>query len=169
VHWKGGAHCELRVRKRYSGDRGGRTAPDVVEAVGALARIMPDQQIAVWLGRAGMKTPSGAQYTRALVASVRHLRGIEAYSKDRQHDGNWLTCEQAAEILRVHGKTVRRSAARNELPALRPLPDGPWIFARSDIIAASAARHMAAQTDRRCRIRGVDRSSDQLILEIPNA
>jgi alkanesulfonate monooxygenase SsuD/methylene tetrahydromethanopterin reductase-like flavin-dependent oxidoreductase (luciferase family) len=71
-------------------------------------------------------------------------------------------------MLRVHGKTVRRAAARNELPALRPLPDGPWIFARSDIVAAIAARHGAAQTDRRRRIRGVDRSSDQLMLGIPN-
>ncbi|MGH8673796.1 MAG: recombinase family protein [Burkholderiales bacterium] len=168
VHWKGGAHCELRVRKRFTGDRGGKTAPDVVEAVRALTRIMPDQQIALWLGRAGMKTPSGAHYTRALVASVRHLRGIEAYSKDRQPDGEWLTCEQAAKMLGVHGKTVRRAAARNELPALRPLPDGPWIFARSDIVAAIAARHAAAQTDRRCRIRGVDLSSDQLTLQIPN-
>ena len=168
VHWKGGAHCELRVRKRYTGERGGQTAPDVVEAVRALARIMPDQQIALWLGRAGMRTPSGAHYTRALVASVRHLRGIEAYSKDRQRDGNWLTCEQAAKLLRVHGKTVRRAAGRNELPALRPLPNGPWIFARSDIVAATAAQHVTVQTDRRRRIRGMDLSSDQLRLEIPN-
>ena len=168
VHWKGGAHCELRVRKRYIGDRGGKTAPDVVEAVRALARIMPDQQIALWLGRAGQRTPSGAHYTRALVASVRHLRGIEAYSKDRQRDGDWLTCEQAAKMLRVHGKTVRRAAGRHELPALRPLPNGPWIFARNDIVAAVAGRHAAAHTDRRCRIRGVDTSSEQFMLEIPN-
>jgi DNA invertase Pin-like site-specific DNA recombinase len=167
VHWKGGAHCELRVRKRHSGDRGGKTALDVVEAVRALARIMPDQQIALWLGRAGMRTPSGAHYTRALVASVRQLRGIEAYSKDCQAARDWLTSEQAAKILRVHGKTVRRAAARKELPALRPLPDGPWIFARTDILAATATRHAAAQTDRRCRIRGMDRSRDQLTLEIP--
>jgi DNA invertase Pin-like site-specific DNA recombinase len=166
VHWKGGAHCELRVRKRYTGERGGKTASDVVEAVRALARIMPDQQIAVWLGRAAMRTSTGAHYTRALVASVRHLRGIEAYSKDRQRDGDWLTCEQAAKLLRVDAKTVRRAAARNELPALQPLPNGPWIFARSDILAAVAARDVAPQTDRRRRIRGTDRSSDQLKLGI---
>jgi excisionase family DNA binding protein len=168
VHWKGGAHSELRVRKRYTGERGGQTTPDVVEAVRALARIMPDEQIALWLGRAGMRTPSGAHYTRALVASVRHLRGIEAYLKDRQRDGDWLTSEQAAKLLRVHSKTVRRAAARKELPALRPLPNGPWIFAHSDIVAATAARHAAGQTDRRRRIQGANRSSDQLMLEIPN-
>lgn len=167
VHWKGGAHCELRVRKRYTGERGGKTAPDVVEAVRSLARIMPDQQIALWLGRAGMRTPSGAHYTRALVASVRHLRGIEVYSKDRQRDGDWLTCEQAAKLLRVHGKTVRRAAACNELPGLRPLPNGPWIFARHDVVAATAARQAASQGDRRRRIRGVNSLSDQLSLVIP--
>jgi len=168
VHWKGGAHCELRVRKRYTGEHRGKTAPDVVDAVRALARIMPDHQIALWLGRAGMKTPSGAHYTRALVASVRHLRGIEAFSEDRQRDGDWLTCEQAAKMLHVHGKTVRRAAARNELPALRPTPNGPWIFARNDIVAAVAARLVAAHTDRRLRIRSADRSSNQLTIAIPN-
>jgi len=168
VHYKGGAHCELRVRKRASGERGGKTAPDVVEAVRTLAAIMPDQQIALWLGRAGLKTPNGAHYTRALVASVRHLRAIDAYSQNHQRAGDWLSCEQAAKVLRVHGKTVRRAAARNELPALRPLPNGPWIFARTDIIAAAQARTRAALTDGRRRLRGAGASSDQLTLTIPN-
>jgi excisionase family DNA binding protein len=168
VHYKGGAHCELRVRKRHTGERSGKTAPEVVEAVRALARIMPDQQIALWLGRAGMRTPSEAHYTRALVASVRHLRGIEAYSEQRQRKGGRLTSEQAAELLGVHSKTVRRAAARNELKALRPLPNGPWIFTRHDIIAAAAARQVAAQTDRRRRLGHADPSSEQLDLKIPN-
>jgi hypothetical protein len=29
-----------------------QTAPDIVEAVRGLARILPDQQMAAWLGRA---------------------------------------------------------------------------------------------------------------------
>ncbi|MCK5796285.1 MAG: hypothetical protein KAI47_03825 [Deltaproteobacteria bacterium] len=56
----------------------------------------------------------------------------------------------------------------NELPALRPLPNGPWVFARHDIVAAAAARQATGQTDRRRRIRGVDPSSEQRNLEITN-
>lgn len=169
VHWKGGAHCELRVPKRYRGDRRrGKTAPDVVEAVRALARIMPDVEIARWLGQAGLKTPSGGHYTRSLVASVRHLRGIEVYAPAHEGAREWLTAEEAAKLLRVHEKTVRRAAARHDLPAIQPLAGGPWIFARKDILAALPARQLAAQTDRRRRLRGAGASSTQLKLEIPN-
>src|SRR2546427_5400179 len=90
IHWKGGVHTDLRVRKRRTGEHRHQTAPDVVEAVRQLARILPDQQIAAWLGRAGLRTPTGAHYTRALVASVRHLRGIEACSEERRHAEGWL-------------------------------------------------------------------------------
>jgi excisionase family DNA binding protein len=169
VHWKGGAHCELRVPKRASGDRRhGKTAPDVVEAVRALARIMPDVEIARWLGQAGLRTPSGGHYTRALVASVRHLRGIEVYAPAHESDRQWFTAEEAAKLLHVHEKTVRRAAARRDLPAIQPLPGGPWIFARKDVLAAVPARQIAAQTDRRRRIRGVGASLNQLKLDIPN-
>lgn len=47
VHWKGGVHTELRVRKRGTGEHRRKTAADVAEAVRVLARIMSDQQIAV--------------------------------------------------------------------------------------------------------------------------
>ncbi len=166
VHWKGGAHCELRVSKRRSGERRGTTAPDVVEAVRALARIMTDEEIGRQLGRAGMRTPNGSHYTRALVASVRHLRGIQAYERDHEGDREWLTSDQAAKLLRVHARTVRRAAIRGELPGLHPLPDGPWIFARKDILVAALARSTASQTDRRKRIRCAGASVHQLALEI---
>lgn len=166
VHWKGGAHCELRVRKRRTGERRGTTAPDVVEAVRALARIMTDEEIGRQLGRSGMRTPSGSHYTRALVASVRHLRGIQAYERAHEGDREWLSSEQAAKLLRVHVRTVRRAAIRGELPGLHPLPEGPWIFARKDILAAAVARSTASQTDRRKRIRGAGASAHQLALGI---
>src|SRR5262249_7955953 len=132
----------------------------------ALARIMPDVEIARWLGQAGLRTPSGGHYTRSLVASVRHLRGIEVYAQAHQGDREWLTAEEAAKLLRVHEKTVRRAAARHDLPANQPLPGGPWIFALKDILAAVPARQIAAQTDRRRRIRGAGLSCNQLKLGI---
>jgi hypothetical protein len=139
VHWKGGVHTECRVAKRKVGQRRNTTSTDVVQAVQVLARVMRDEQIARWLGRAGLRTPSGAHYTRALVASVRHLRGIEASTEQTRSD-EWLTCEQAATLLEVDPKTLRRAAQRNEIPALHPLPNGPWIFARGDVAKMEAAR-----------------------------
>lgn len=168
VHWKGGAHTELRVRKRRTGEHRHTTAPDVVEAVRVLARILPDQQIAAWLGRAGLRTPTGAHYTRALVASVRHLRGIEACSEERRRAEGWLTCEEAAALLHVDPKTVRRAAARNALPAIRPLANGPWIFARSDIVGTATAERVATRARERRNNQDAGPTPDQLSLDIPS-
>lgn len=167
IHWKGGVHTELRVRKRQTGQHRRQTAPDVVEAVRGLARILPDQQIAAWLGRAGLRTPSGAHYTRALVASVRHLRGIEACAEERRRAEGWLTCEEAAALLGVSAKTVRRAAERNKVPAIRPLANGPWIFSRSDLVGSVLATHPASRARHRSAKQRGGPSSDQLFLDIP--
>jgi hypothetical protein len=166
VHWKGGAHTELRVAKRRTGEHRRKTAIEVVDAVRALARIMPDEQIAAWLGRAGLRTPTGAHYTRALVASVRHLRGIEACSAQRRGD-QWLTCEEAAALINVDPKTLRRAAQRNEIPAIHPLHNGPWIFARSDIVGTEQAERIAARARAQREKRGAGPTSNQLPLRIP--
>lgn len=142
VHWKGGMHTELRVPKRRSGQRRNTTASEVVEAVRVLARVMGDMQIARCLGRAGVRTPTGGHYSRALVASVRHRYGIEACSKQRD-PGRWLTCEQAAPLLEVDPKTLRRAAQRNEIAALHPLPNGPWVFARTDVVGSKEAERIS--------------------------
>lgn len=167
VHWTGGAHTELRVRKRRIGAHRRTTAPDVVDAVRGLARILPDQQIAAWLGRAGLRTPTGAHYTRALVASVRHLRGIDACSDERRRAEGWLTCEEAAALLHVDPKTVRRAAARNDLPAIRPLANGPWIFARNDLVGTATGERVAARAHQRRNHQGAGPTPGQLPLEIP--
>jgi hypothetical protein len=164
IHWQGGVHTELRVRKRRTGEHRHRTAPDVVDAVRGLARILPDQQIAAWLGRAGLRTPTGAHYTRALVASVRHLRGIEVCSEERRRAEGWLTCEEAAALLQIDPKTLRRAAARNDVPALRPLANGPWIFSRGDLIGTTTGR-VALRTRRAGE--GAGPPLNQLSLDIP--
>ena len=56
IHWRGGQHSQLRVRKRKSGEHGCRT-PDAALAV---MRTMPtrwsNEDIAVSLNRMGMPT-----------------------------------------------------------------------------------------------------------------
>ena len=165
VHWKGGAHTDLRIAKRKTGVHRRTTAIEVVDAVRALAPLMRDEQIARWLGRAGLRTPTGAHYTRALVASVRHLRGIEAYA-EHERDDAWLTCEEAAALVGVDPKTMRRAAQRGELAAIHPLPGGPWIFARADLVG-DAARRIAERAHAHREGRNAGPTADQLSLEIP--
>jgi hypothetical protein len=136
----------------------------------ALARVMGDEQIARWLGRAGLRTPSGAHYTRALVASVRNLRGIKA-CPDQGRREEWLTCEEAALLVQVDPKTLRRAAQRNEIPAIHPLPNGPWIFARSDVVGTDAGERIAARArayrEGKPKVGDAGPTSKQLLLRIP--
>jgi DNA invertase Pin-like site-specific DNA recombinase len=153
VHWKGGAHTELRIAKRRSGDRRVSIAQDVVETVRLLARVCNDHEIAQWLGKAGIRTATGMNYTRALVASLRHTRGIEVYSAERSRAQGWLSLAEAAALLDVSPKTLRRAARRKDVLSLHPLPNGPWIFAKSDLATMAAARVTTSARERRERRR----------------
>jgi Helix-turn-helix domain len=79
-----------------------------------------------------------------------------------------FTCEEAAALLHVDPKTVRRAAARNDLPAIRPLANGPWIFARSDIVGTATAERVATRARERRNNQDAGLTSDQLSLDIPN-
>lgn len=167
IHWKGGVHTELRVRKRGTGEHRRQTTPDVVDAVRGLARILPDHQIAAWLGRAGLRTPTGAHYTRALVASVRYLRGIDACSAAQRRAAGWLRCEEAAALLEVDAKTLRRAASRHEVPASRPLANGPWVFSQRDLASSAGAERLTLRARERRTGQGAGPPPNQLALDIP--
>jgi hypothetical protein len=50
----------------------------------------------------------------------------------------WLNLTRAAKLLGVSQKTLRLAAESGEIDAVHPLPDGPWIFSRSDLQAPAA-------------------------------
>src|ERR1700758_3208266 len=56
IHWKGGIHTELHVRRRRRGQNSAQTPKDVVEAVRILARVCSDELIAGILTRNGLRT-----------------------------------------------------------------------------------------------------------------
>jgi hypothetical protein len=53
IHWQGGDHTRLQVRKNKTGQNRWATDADVVDLVRVLARQMPDQAIAAVLNRSG--------------------------------------------------------------------------------------------------------------------
>ena len=69
---------------------------------------------------------------------------------------------QAANQLGVSTLPLRKAIQRGELPALHPLPNGPWILKRSDI-ETDNAQSIVRQIKQR-RKGGVLQSPDQLSL-----
>jgi hypothetical protein len=156
IHWKGGVHTELRVPRRRKGS-GCRTSCDVVEAVQVLALVCDDGTIAQFLSRAGLRTAKGNCWTRALVTSLRAKRGIPAFSESRRQSEGWLTMEEACALANVAHTTLRRAAQSGRLPARHPLPNGPWVLHRNDVLALRGAPDDGP----------VDSKSTQLTLAIP--
>ncbi len=64
IHWQGGDHTELTVKKNKAGHNRWVTDADVVNLVAALARQMPDESIAAVLNRFGKSTSHGHSWTR---------------------------------------------------------------------------------------------------------
>jgi DNA invertase Pin-like site-specific DNA recombinase len=133
VHWKGGIHTELAVSRRHRGQNRRHTPDSTVQAIEQLARILPDNQIAGWLTQNGLCTGSGSFWTKEAIASARNCRQIPRHSAERQQTEGWMALYQAASFAGVSPKTLRRAAETKEVPALHPLPAGPWIFKRSDL------------------------------------
>ena len=144
VHWAGGVHTELRLKRRRPGQARHNTPPDLVEAVRSLARLCSDERIAGWLTRNGLRTGKGLCWTRQHVTGLRHRNDIAVYQPRPPGTASCLTLSQAAERLGVDRMTLRAAIRRGDLAAERPLPIGPWILKREDV-ESDAARVLAAR------------------------
>jgi hypothetical protein len=162
IHWKGGIHTELRVPRRRHGQNRRHTATSTVEAVRLLTRICPDDQIASWLNRNDLRTGQGNYWTQSAVASLRKKRGLPRYSAECQQAEGWMTLTQAAAYLGISTTTLRLAVEHQEIEALHPLPDGPWIFQREDL-QHSTTKQLVERVQRRRRV-GTEADSRQLPL-----
>jgi DNA invertase Pin-like site-specific DNA recombinase len=137
VHWAGGIHSELRLPKRRRGQRNS-TSVDILEVVRQLVFIAKDDLIAGLLNRNGLKTGNGNRWTRERVTSMRSHYRIPVFKAAENGIEPWLNLSDAAKILKIAPKTLRLAAEAGEIEAIHPLADGPWIFARNDLMAPAA-------------------------------
>jgi hypothetical protein len=63
IHWRGGQHSQLRVRKPKSGEHGCRTPDEALAVIRSMAARWPDEHIAASLNRMGMRTDHGKTWT----------------------------------------------------------------------------------------------------------
>jgi hypothetical protein len=66
IHWKGGQHSELRVRKPRTGEHGCSTPEQALAVIRSTAGRWSDQDIAASLNRMGM--PTGQGKTRRVIS-----------------------------------------------------------------------------------------------------
>lgn len=150
IHWRGGQHSELRVRKPQTGEHGCRTAEEAVAVIRSMATKWSDEDIAATLNRMGLPTGQGKTWTAHRVSSLRRVRGIHAY-KSAERDGEWLTMSEAATKLGVSNHQIRRLIKEGILPAQQVVFDAPYQIKAADLLS-DQVRSALARKGRPCRV-----------------
>jgi helix-turn-helix protein len=131
IHWAGGVHTPLIVRKNKVGRTSNALDRDVVELFRELALVQPDPYIASTLNRLGYHTGTGKTWNETRVKHLRNYNQIPVFV--RGTDRSRLTLEEAAETLKT-GVTVVRTMIRKELlPASQAAKNAPWTIKREDL------------------------------------
>ncbi len=139
IHWIGGVHTEIRLPKRRRGQRNS-TAPEIIAAVRQLVLVASDDLIAGILNRNGLLTGHGNRWTRERVTALRSHHKIPVFRPAPDGVEPWLNLTNAARLLGVATKTLRLAAEAGDIQGVHPLPDGPWIFGRSELDHPAAQR-----------------------------
>jgi len=150
IHWQGGQHSELRVRKPNSGEHGRRTTEEALAVIRSMSCRWSDQDIAASLNRMGMRTGQGLTWNANRVSSVRRENGIHAY-RSAEKNGEWLTLSEAAKLVGVTNHVIRRLIKERILHAEQVVPDAPYQIRASDM-QSEAVTAAIARKHRPCRV-----------------
>ena len=132
IHWQGGQHSQLRVRKPQSGEHGCTTSEEALKVMRSMAGRWSDSDIAATLNRMGVRTGFGKTWTAHRVASIRRVNDIPAYASAEQ-GGEWLTMTEAATKLGVTNHVIRSLIKDNVLPAVQVVPRAPYQIKAVDL------------------------------------
>lgn len=133
VHWQGGDHTELKLKKTPIGRHRHVTSADTVELIGSLARLQPDERIAATINRLGHRTAHGQTWTAAKVCSIRKGHGIAAYREGERQARDEFTVDETAAALKVTPTTVLRLIRQKDLAATQACRNAPWTIRRVDL------------------------------------
>src|SRR5215212_7108186 len=132
VHWRGGQHSQLRVRKPKSGEHGCRTPEEALAVMRSMASRWSDEDIAASLNRMGMRTGQGKSWTAHRVSSLRRVHGIRAY-RSAEKNGEWLTLSEAATKLGVSHHRMRALVKAGVVTAEQVMRGAPHQIRASDL------------------------------------
>lgn len=129
IHWQGGVHTRLEVKKRVT-PVGSKTDPSLVEIVRSLTALS-DAEIARVLNMKKLPTPRGQKWTQDRVESFRkthHLKAPRAVEAEQ-----YLTGKQVAERLGISRNGVLGLLRIGALHNQQPTDFAPWRIARSEV------------------------------------
>jgi hypothetical protein len=150
IHWKGGQHSELRVRKLRTGEHGSNTPEQALAVMRSMAGRWSDEHIAASLNRMGLPTGQGKTWTADRVGSLRRLHGIHCCLSAGKN-GEWLTLSDAAAKLGVSHHQVRKLIKAGILTSQQIIPDAPHQIRAADLSSEQVAAALKRK-GRPCRL-----------------
>jgi DNA invertase Pin-like site-specific DNA recombinase len=150
IHWKGGQHSELRVRKPRTGEHGCRTSEQALAVIRNMAGRWSDENITASLNRMGIPTGQGKTWTARRVSSLRQVHGIRGY-RSAEENSEWLTLSEAAAYLGVSHHQIRKLIKSGILKSEQIMPDAPHQIRVSDLQEKTVAAALG-QKGRPCRV-----------------
>jgi DNA invertase Pin-like site-specific DNA recombinase len=142
IHWAGGVHTPLRVRKNQVGKNGNATDANVVGLVTELAKGWNDANIASMLNRSGLLTGKGNNWNETRVKNLRRENDIPVFSKSQPR--TWKTMSEAASLLGVSNCIIMTMIRKTILPARQAAKCAPWMIDDTDL-ELPAVRNYAKQ------------------------
>jgi hypothetical protein len=133
LHWQGGDHTRLTVKKNRRGQTRWVVEPEIVDLIRTCARLMPDKAIAGMLNRTGERTGRLNGWTQSRVRGFRNTHGIAVYSKDEWAERGEVTLTEAAKLLDLSPMTVLRQIGAGIIPATQYCKGAPWVIRLQDI------------------------------------
>jgi DNA invertase Pin-like site-specific DNA recombinase len=150
IHWKGGQHSELRIRKPRTGEHGCHTSEGALAVMRSMAGQWSDEHIAATLNRMALPTGQGKTWTAHRVGSLRRVRGIHGY-RSAEKNGEWLTLRDAAAKLGVSHHQVRKLLEAGILVSEQIMPEAPHQIRAADLQSEKVAAALKRK-GRPCRV-----------------
>ncbi len=164
IHWRGGQHSEVRVRKPGPGEHTKRTPADAGRLIREMATRWSDPDIATTLNRLGLSTGQGNSWNPRRVGNYRRKAGIPGY-ESAVKDGRCLTMLEAAQTLGVTSHVIRALIREGIVPARQVVFDAPWQILAADLTRPEVQAALRRRRTRRGR--PYRNSGDTLTLTIP--
>jgi Recombinase/Recombinase zinc beta ribbon domain len=159
IHWAGGRHSELRVKKSELGKHRNCTCLDAIEVIRTMAGQFPDDQIASTLNRLRLRTGVDNPWNQQRVYSVRHRLQLPAFDAG-QCRRNKITLAEAAERLKLSPPSVRKMIDEKILPARQVVACAPWQIP-VEALDSEVVKTVAANLRNRVRIPRSENSEEQ--------
>ena len=140
LHWQGGDHTPLQLKMNGVGKHRWTVPEDTLSMIRELARLMPDQQIARLLNRAGKPTGRGNGWTKTRVCSFRSHHGIGVYREGEWVERGEMTLEAVAQSIDVSVMTALRMIRHGIIKGRQLCRGAPWVIKAEDLAAYRVQR-----------------------------